>query len=710
MVSVPIARQTARKTQATGARTSGVVDISGGLNRVIGAVDENNQRIAKVKAQQADLEFDGELFEMLHGEDGYLSQRGQNAAEGINDFADRARALYDQKMSGLDGYTKQAAGPAFNARLRSALHGASRHATEQRGAWEKGLYEARVSQAVNGAVAARTPEEMQTNLLSGKIAIQNRGAEMGRSREEIEQDVLAFTSDVHASTALRMSADDPRASLAYVEENRDAMLPQVADQVVLKLSGEAARRNGMDVAQGAWMEAHSAGPVNAALQSGDYQAAAASILGGLVKVESGGNPNAVSPVGAIGLTQVMPATARAPGYGIADVFSLAESMGVSFADRSDASVEALLKNPEIALQYGENYLAAMLHEYDGNLPMALAAYNAGPGKVDEWIESIGDPRDGAISASEWVDQIPYDETRNYVPSVMAKARGGAADPMAVAASITDPDARAAAIARTRQLDAVAAGRRKREAEQAKQYAFAHVEEGGSVDDLPMEMRVGLGREYVSGLRTYEQKMAAGTPIETDLATYAMLSTMAADDPRAFGRVDIRKYAHLLSKTDAKKFADMIAKSGGGSDGTSYAGMQSSLKLARPEFYKFDKDHEQTQAAVAAYTRHVDRFVAKEGRNPNDREKLEFAREVSRDVVTSAGNVWDSKEPVAVVLQEAREALEAGGSYSVGTGEGRDVIDAVRFAQLTEIIAQRDGRTPTDDEVLLEWLRLTGDVQ
>lgn len=84
----------------------------------------------------------------------------------------------------------------------------------------------------------------------------------------------------------------------------------------------------------------------------------------LVQQESGWNPAAVSPTGAVGLTQALPSTARDPGFGVAPL--------------------ADIHNPDDQLRFGAEYLAAMQGRYGGNTNKALAAYNAGPGVADKW--------------------------------------------------------------------------------------------------------------------------------------------------------------------------------------------------------------------------------------------------------------------------------------------------------------------------------------
>lgn len=107
--------------------------------------------------------------------------------------------------------------------------------------------------------------------------------------------------------------------------------------------------------------------------------------------ESGGDPNAVSPKGARGLMQVMPATARDPGFGIRP------SNGTQADD----------------VRLGREYRAAMEKRYRGDLAKMFAAYNAGPGRIDDLMARHG---------SNWLAYAPA-ETRNYVAKNLRSVRG-----------------------------------------------------------------------------------------------------------------------------------------------------------------------------------------------------------------------------------------------------------------------------------------------
>src|SRR3546814_20252355 len=67
---------------------------------------------------------------------------------------------------------------------------------------------------------------------------------------------------------------------------------------------------------------------------------------------------------------------------------------------------------------GSHYLGMMMDRYGGTPILAIAAYNAGPGRVDRWLKEFGDPRSGTDPV-DWIESIPFDETRSYVKRVMS---------------------------------------------------------------------------------------------------------------------------------------------------------------------------------------------------------------------------------------------------------------------------------------------------
>ena len=121
----------------------------------------------------------------------------------------------------------------------------------------------------------------------------------------------------------------------------------------------------------------------------------------LSRQESEFNAGAKSPVGAAGLMQLMPGTAKA----------VARQYKVKFAP-------AQLTNPTYNVQLGEAHLRELIDSYRGSYFLALAAYNAGGGRVQDWMKAFGDPRDPRNDPVDWIERIPFTETRDYVKKIM----------------------------------------------------------------------------------------------------------------------------------------------------------------------------------------------------------------------------------------------------------------------------------------------------
>lgn len=110
-----------------------------------------------------------------------------------------------------------------------------------------------------------------------------------------------------------------------------------------------------------------------------------------------------SHAGARGLMQVMPGTAR----------DVASDLGLL----SLHSVGRLTTDPDYNARLGAEYLSQMAGRFDGNVVMMAAAYNAGPARPPKWISEYGDPRSGRIDIVDWIEMVPFRETRNYIMRV-----------------------------------------------------------------------------------------------------------------------------------------------------------------------------------------------------------------------------------------------------------------------------------------------------
>lgn len=128
-----------------------------------------------------------------------------------------------------------------------------------------------------------------------------------------------------------------------------------------------------------------------------------SIIHAIARQESQFDRAAVSRVGARGLMQLMPATAR----------GTAPRAGLTYS-------ESRLNEPAYNIALGATYFSRLMTAYGGSYVLAVAAYNAGPGNVNRWLRTLGDPRQDR-DVLDWIEAIPFSETRNYVQRVLENA-------------------------------------------------------------------------------------------------------------------------------------------------------------------------------------------------------------------------------------------------------------------------------------------------
>ena len=144
-------------------------------------------------------------------------------------------------------------------------------------------------------------------------------------------------------------------------------------------------------------------PDLASLLDGADEPPEVALLLGVARQESIFNTWGMSHAGAQGLLQLMPRTAHLMARALRMPYNRAR----------------LTADPDYNILLGRYYLRRLLERYDGEAVLAMSAYNAGPGRVQTWLELNGDPRrGGSHDLVDWVELIPFDETRNYVQRVI----------------------------------------------------------------------------------------------------------------------------------------------------------------------------------------------------------------------------------------------------------------------------------------------------
>lgn len=160
-------------------------------------------------------------------------------------------------------------------------------------------------------------------------------------------------------------------------------------------AGKAAAQRGLDMQALAF-------PVRGLPEDIDTSGLEKALAFAITRQESEFNQADVSSAGATGIFQVMPDTGR----------DAAKMLHIAY-DKN-----AWKTDPRYNVRLGTAYVNNLVKNYDGNYVMAIAGYNAGPGRIHEWVQAYGDPRSPDIDIVDWMERIPFSETRNYVQRVL----------------------------------------------------------------------------------------------------------------------------------------------------------------------------------------------------------------------------------------------------------------------------------------------------
>lgn len=191
--------------------------------------------------------------------------------------------------------------------------------------------------------------------------------------------------------ALARKLESPSELQALAEIARERHGPSLALAI-----GKSAQRQGHDPGLAAF-------PLGAIPDTADLSGAGKALAYAIARQESAFNPNAVSPANAKGLLQLLPSTAK----------KVATRHQLAYVE------EKLTTDPAFNATLGSHYLDEQLSRFDGSYVLTFAAYNAGPGRINQWIKRYGDPRGKPVEdVVDWIEKIPFKETREYVQRVM----------------------------------------------------------------------------------------------------------------------------------------------------------------------------------------------------------------------------------------------------------------------------------------------------
>jgi len=339
------------------------------------------------------------------------------ADSGLTTGADAADAEFDAGWIALTKLNE----PEKAARHFAALEriGASPITKGRALYWEGRAAEARGDKTASTDFYARAARHNTT--FYGMLAAEKLGMRLTLTPDPmITPEARASFEARDSIQATRLLFDyGPRELFRVFVLNLDDILPTAEDEAQLidlaRNYGEmdVSMKAGRAAAQRGFILPQRAYPVRNAPDGG---AAEPALVLAITRQESGFDPNVRSGAGARGMMQLMPSTASI----------LARRIGVSYSP-------AKLDEPDYNMRLGAAFLGQLVTQFSGSYVMAAAGYNAGPGRPTQWTSFCGDPRGGTTDPVDFIECIPFSETRNYVMRVMenmevyrAKLAGGSA--------------------------------------------------------------------------------------------------------------------------------------------------------------------------------------------------------------------------------------------------------------------------------------------
>lgn len=622
---------------------------------------------AESKLSQAKLDL------MFNKESGVYARTGKDAL----DITNSTLPLFDKQVEAIgQGLTNQRQKEQF-ARIannnRQSLNGElNRYEFTQRNAYYDTVDKTNIATSLDGAVKyANDPAQVAYYQNKGSFIIGESGIRKGLPPETIAAQQQEFNSTVASNVIQRMVTLDPMQAQQYYAKEASNMT--AADQLkAQKLLATSVRQQmAGQMAANIWDKGAVGGAGLPAL---------------IIQAESRGDQTAVSPKGAIGTMQLMPETAK----------ETAAELGIPF------SPERLATDANYNVALGTAYLNKMLGRFGGNETLAVAAYNAGPGMVDDWVNGtnktgknpsnlkLPDPRTGQAAAQEFIQKIPFQETRNYTAGIMQKAAATVpasqkyADGLAAANAITDPQLKKFVMDNLDDRKKAATAQGNALYDQAAKIVL---DEGFS--KIPAQLMNNIPADELVKLQRMDDYRRKGTEPTTDYGKFQDMLKMPVEQLAALNlEKDVRPYT---SNADFNTVRSAWQKAQNGDETVQKvaAGKENAIEttMARAGILigknaaalKPDNLKKQQQFRSAMQERQ-DSFRVKHDREPNIAETEDLANQLLLDVKLSGGGVFGWTDSTQKLWETRPEDLA-----NVFVNSGTMKIDDVPPTDRREII-------------------------
>lgn len=598
---------------------------------------------AESKLSQAKLDL------MFNKESGVYAKTGKDAL----DITNSTLPTFDKQAEMIgQGLTNPRQKEQF-ARIvnnnRQSLNGElNRYEFTQRNAYYDTVDKTNIATSLDGAVKyANDPAQVAYYQNKGSFIIGESGIRKGLPPETIAAQQQEFNSTVSTSVIERMVTLDPMQAQQYYAKQANTMT--AADQMkVQKLLGTSVRQQmAGQMAANIWDKGSVGGAGLPAL---------------IMQAESRGDQSAVSPKGAIGAMQLMPQTAK----------ETSEELGIPF------SPERLSTDANYNVALGTAYLNKMLGRFGGNETLAVAAYNAGPGMVDDWVNGtnktgknpsklqLPDPRTGEAAAQEFIQKIPFQETRNYTAGIMQQAAATVpasqkyADGLAAANAITDPQLKKFVMDDLDDRKKAATAQGNALYDQAAKIVL-----DSGFSKIPAQLMNNIPADELVKLQRMDDYRRKGTEPTTDYGKFQDMLKMPVEQLAALNlEKDVRPYTSNADFNTvrsawqkAQNGDETVQKVAAGKENTIETTMARAGILIGKNAAALKPDNlKKQQQFRSAMQERQDSFRVKHDREPNIDETEGLANQLLLDVKLSGGGVFGWSDSTQKLWETAPEDL------------------------------------------------------
>lgn len=630
-------------------------------------------------ATERDTMVSNQIRDLIYNpETGFAAMKGDQAVGARERTIEKLEALKATAFHGLNATAKRKLQSSLDRRISGAMDTVERHTLGERDNWLAGASAARVEAAYQDSLFNPADTSAALSVIENETRAQGIREGWGAERTQVELE--AKRSKVFHDQTVRIASADPIAAMEYMRNNQDKMVASDVVNLEAKLQPEvkkaigrrkgAAAAGGMPTYQHNTSISYSLGPARPYAP----EKPVLDVIGKSVEDVLGPGAKVVVTSGQEKDKPQHGSNRHKTGHA-ADVKIIRPDGSVVKA--TDPEMAQIAKTAAANGAKGVGFGA----EYMGGEHIHIDLVEPGAGQAHTWASGGKSIRDEFVSTIRGRLNTASEPTD--LDAILA---------------IEDPTERSAALTEYDLITSTRAGQQKAALASAQDAAFQMITAGGSLSDLPLDVKQALGQTAMTSLYSYQSIVAGGNEPETDPATYYQLRQLQASNPQGFRSLNLAEYRDKLNETDWKQMVDAQTKPA--SDITTMAASTLMTTAARqmraagidPSADEGSDDAKTSAAVQTRLLRWQDNYVAEHNKAPTQTELNDrVARELMPVLIDAPGVTGDNrKQELAMIELERLNISEDNLADTSIRIMGEDVPAGVINEQ---IIAMREAGEP-----------------